>query len=482
MSTRHVLRLLAAYLLASLTGCGGDEAAGPAAPPSASGAVVPIVCPTARYILTLSSPSATLIDEPQDVSLLINCGGNVRVEPDVAVDWSVTSGGGTVNGSTTARATTGADGVSRVTWKFGQIDGAQTIEARIAGAPFIHAEMSRTFVAAGSNACASAGGTNMGHSRTISRDETWTKAGSPYFSQCSPSSSCTGEITVAGGAVLTIEPGVAVCVGRLRATGGGRIVAIGTASERVHFGVRDRAAQWQGMILEAPDSSAMLSGMSVLRHAVIENPESIDVRGHPILVEDVLVRRDPAVSKESSRWAGGVGGCATFAIQQHALAQIPPSHVVRTILDGIGAVASPWENDSYGCPALQIDVAASTPPLVVSARVINSWGPGVGFHVQGAATGVSHTRLADCEVSGSTEVGIYVYAQDAADSLPVIANCNVFGNAGMGANGGFSEKLTLDARSNWWGDPQGAQGHQGNQVIGNVDASNPLAVPVKLGY
>ena len=106
MSTRHGLRLLAAYLLASLTGCGGDEAAGPAAPPSASGAVVPIVCPTARYILTLSSPSATLIDEPQDVSLLINCGGNVRVEPDVAVDWSVTSGGGTVNGSTTARATT----------------------------------------------------------------------------------------------------------------------------------------------------------------------------------------------------------------------------------------------------------------------------------------------------------------------------------------------------------------------------------------
>ena len=34
---------------------------------------------------------------------------------------------------------------------------------------------------------------------------------------------------------------------------------------------------------------------------------------------------------------------------------------------------------------------------------------------------------------------------------------------------------------NWWGDPTGPQGANGDGVLGHVDAGNPLAAPLDLG-
>jgi hypothetical protein len=449
----------------SATWCGGSD--------RTSAQFVPAACTPDRYILSLLSSSPVAANEPQRMQLLINCGGNVDVVPNVAIDWTVATGGGTVNGTPTTRTTTNASGISEVTWRFGPIDEMQSIEARLTATPSLHAGLSRTVLAVGANPCAAAGGTNVGDSRTISTDETWTKAGSPYFN-CPGSTPCAGEVAVTNGAVLTIEPGVAVCLNKIRAVDGGRIVAAGTAAERVYIGVRDRSQKWTGIVLEPPSGGTAITSASLLRHVVIENPESIDVSGHPIFVEDTLVRRDPAVSKGSTV-------CGTFAIRQHTIAGIPPSRIARTILDGMGSFSWPWDY-WYGCPALWIEVTDQSPPLVASARVINSWGPGVGLFVSGAANSASETQLTDCEISGSAEVGLFVSTHGAA-SLPVITKCNVFGNASAGIHALYiPQTQKLDVRGNWWGDPVGPQGRQGDGVLGSVDASNPLAAPLNLGY
>jgi hypothetical protein len=487
MKTAPNLGILQLALLLGVTGlaaCGGDDSGTGALPlPIAGGtAASPAACTPDRYTVALSSSSALVRDEPQVMQLLVNCGGNVVVVPNVAIDWTVTSGGGTINGSTTARTTTAANGISEVTWRFGSIDPVQSIEARLNEiSPSLHAALARTILAAGPNACEATGGTDLGSGRTMSADETWTKAGSPYFTQCPASVACTGEVTVTNGAVLTIEPGAAVCVNKITVTDAGRIVAAGTAVEPIHFGIRNRAGQWEGMTFKSPASTNPMSDPSVLRHTVIENPLIVDVAAHPILVEDSLIRRDPSVSRRPDGWGAGVGGCARLAIRQHRLGGIPPSRVARTVIDGLGSTPGWWDY-GYGCPSLDIRVSDETPPLVVSARVINSWGPGVGITVGGAAPGVSQTLLTDCEISGSAEVGLYVDAVSTADSLPRMTSCNVFGNAQQGVVNSSGTNLQLDARGNWWGDATGPQGLRGDGTFGSVDAGDPLPAPLQLGY
>jgi hypothetical protein len=329
--------------------------------------------------------------------------------------------------------------------------------------------VSRTILAARPNPCEAAGGSDLGISHTVSGDETWSKAGSPYR---------TGEVTIPNGALLTIEPGVAVCVSRINIAESGRIVAAGTAAEKIHFGLRDRSTLWEGMVFQPPSNA--ISGSSMFQHAVIENPSGIDASSHPVIVEDTLIRRDSALISAllTVQGASGAGWCGTFAIRQHGISGIAPSRMARTVIDGLGGPPGAWDYGP-GCPALQIQVSDETPSLVVSARVINSIGPGVGITVRGAAKGVSQTLLTDCEISGSAEIGLLVAAEPAADSLPRMTSCNVFGNAHEGVSNYPQTNMQFDARGNWWGDPAGPQG---DGVFGSVDASSPLAAPLNLGY
>jgi hypothetical protein len=233
---------------------------------------------------------------------------------------------------------------------------------------------------------------------------------------------------------------------------------------------------------------SLFSGASVLRHTVIENPSGINATAHPIIVEDALIRHDPAlVAALAAVYESSGAGCgAMFEIEQHAIAGIAPSRVARTVIDGLGGPPSWWsallpQEFDAGCPALRVLTSAETPPLVISARVINSRGPGVGLVIGGLAKG-NETLLTDCEISGSEWVGMYVAADPTADSLPRVTSCNVFGNARDGVVNWAA--MQLDARGNWWGDPTGPQGPQGDGVarFGEVDANDPLAAPVGLDY
>ena len=49
------------------------------------------------------------------------------------------------------------------------------------------------------------------------------------------------------------------------------------------------------------------------------------------------------------------------------------------------------------------------------------------------------------------------------------------------ANGGIGN-ATVDDQGNWWSDPAGPSGPNGDGVFAAVDASNPLGAAVVLGY
>ena len=213
----------------------------------------------------------------------------------------------------------------------------QSIEARLAEiSPPVHAGLSHTSPVAGPNACEATGGTNMGSSRTVSADETWTKA----EVRTSPSARSPFLLYRRGRGFEWCRAddrprGCGLCEQDQR--GGWRSDRCGGHCAGADSLRRSRSSQsMEGMAFQPPSATSTISGASMLRNTVIENPLLVDVTAHPIIVENTLIRRDPSVSREDSSGAG-VGGCARFSIRQHHVPNIAPSRVARTIIDGLGS-------------------------------------------------------------------------------------------------------------------------------------------------
>ena len=279
------------------------------------------------------------------------------------------------------------------------------------------------------------------HSGAITASETWRRTDSPHH--------VTGEVTVGKepSVTLTVEPGALICfaqgasIATLQATvptgnggsspaPGGVLLAAGTAELPIVFTATDPAFPWDGITIHES------AGRSLITHATLEHATK-GIEGQvPADLEHVLIRR--------------IGGPAVVYWHYNAESHITDTRIDSAGLDGGAAMYI------HGGTLRRVQVTASG---------------GVGMQV---TRRYAQVTIRECAVSGSGDDGIRVTFRTIG-TVP-INECNLVGNAGVGiANGGTD---TVDARGNWWGDPAGPGGPQGDGVSGPVDTSEPRSTPV----
>ncbi len=94
-----------------------------------------------------------------------------------------------------------------------------------------------------------------------------------------------------------------------------------------------------------------------------------------------------------------------------------------------------------------------------------------------AVSRYASVQISDCAVSGSKGDGIRV-AFRTVRTLP-INRCNIHDNGGVGVVN--LSDFEVDATGNWWGDPAGPNGPQGDGVSGAVDFGAFLTELVEIG-
>ena len=95
----------------------------------------------------------------------------------------------------------------------------------------------------------------------------------------------------------------------------------------------------------------------------------------------------------------------------------------------------------------------------------------IGSPTHGIEVAADSVQIRRCVVATSRSDGIHVVEGAGV----VVSSCDLTGNGGAGvANEGME---TVMARGNWWGDPSGPLGAEGDGVQGAVDHSEPRSVP-----
>jgi hypothetical protein len=109
----------------------------------------------------------------------------------------------------------------------------------------------------------------------------WTRAGSPYH--------ITGEITVPNDSTLLIEPGVEVVFfGHYKLNVQGRLLAVGTQQDSIHFRSADVQAGWHGIRFDGTASTNDTSKIvySVLRNGKANTGSGFDRCGGAIMIRE----------------------------------------------------------------------------------------------------------------------------------------------------------------------------------------------------
>ncbi len=285
--------------------------------------------------------------------------------------------------------------------------------------------------------CASAGGTEV--AAPVSANATWTAAGSPYRVR-----SGSG---VTNAAVLTIEPGALICVDPnvfFDFTNDARLVAQGTAAAPVVFTRADPALRWRGLRLVGSPPAA-----SVLDYVTIEFADAGFLAGNADVVSI-----DHSVIRQSG----------FIALSLSA----PGSQFLRSTVDGTERVVGVIPNPAVGF-AMPSNAAGS---IRFEGRIRGAAGVALDL-------GTGTVQLANCEITGSAGNAIELKTNTVVGHT--VSGCNIFGNGGFGV-ANTSTVNTLNAQNNWWGDPAGPSGPDGDGVSGMVDASSPRGSPVALDY
>jgi hypothetical protein len=252
-----------------------------------------------------------------------------------------------------------------------------------------------------------------------------------------------GRLTMDSLATLYARPGARFVYdpnGILEATRGGMLEIHGSASAPAVFTAANPAAGplvhlfFPGGTIVRPDTSRIVN-------AVVEHTSSsfgaVQAQGGRVVLDSVRIRQS------SGRGIACYNGSTCI--------------VSRTVVDtsrGIGVGAVDVNNSTF---------------IANGLTVRDSRGEGVLLR----NTTTAPIQLTNCTVTGSTLDGIQV---NATIRGVVINNCNLSGNTEEGVENGGS--IQVDARFNWWGDPGGPFGPNGDGASGDIDHSQWLTAPV----
>lgn len=419
-------RVLSTVVAVMAGACGGSDYTSNPWSPQAT----PAGCVSGSETLTIvagngqTAAPGSQLPEPATVRLTCesfeNRGTTIPVV-GATVQWWPSSG--RVNGASSTTTQTDSSGTTSVAW---------TLAANFApkGMHVNHVTPRRRDVyvtfdavtattATTATTCQDAGGTDHGALSVSAVDVAWTAAGSPHRG---------GTIRLDNDARLSIEAGAVVCLAEIA----GAVTAEGTAQVPIRF-----------FGTSMPISPS-------LSHVVVENATKVGSVASPA----------QSITDSTFRW--------TAARDPLVCAQVIASVLYHVQISGYG---------SQECAALHL-VATEPgwydPYATVAARIADSVGDGV--LVEGSWGTFS---FQDCEVSSSGRHGIVVPGPP-GQSLVSVARCNLFGNRGDAINN--QSTIKVDASGNWWGDPTGPFGPNGDGTSGNVDAGAPSAAPLSLGW